>query len=167
MQNNKHIDVVGSYIHEIDENNKKIAKRTYPTTQEEIIAYIAKASPLAHPSTCFRKKVFDNGYIYNNNLKTSQDIDLWFRLLANNYKISNIPKYLLLFRRTKDFYKRRSKNKAFKEFLIYWQGIRSLHGTSIKLAFPILRLLFRLMPSVLVKIQYSSFARQILNKDTK
>ena len=59
LKRNPCVDVVGSYIQEINENNeiiKNIVK--YPITNDECFIFFAKRDPVAHPTVMFRKSFF-------------------------------------------------------------------------------------------------------------
>lgn len=165
LDNNPEISVVGGSIQEFDEKSTNLGIRRYPRNTEEVLKCIAKASPFAHPTVMFRKNVFDNGLTYSERFTTSQDIDLWFKLLKNNYMVANIDVVVLYYRVSKEFYARRSKTKAINEFKIYWNGIISLQGITWKLIYPIMRLGFRLAPKFLVKKIYSGKIRKSLILD--
>jgi glycosyltransferase involved in cell wall biosynthesis len=166
MESHQEIMVLGGAIQEIDENCTFMKVRHYPPDMNSIKRYICKASPLAHPTVMFRKKIFEQGFRYNINYKKSQDLDLWFRIIAKGYIISNIDDILLLFRRTSDTYKRRNKIKTIiNEFKIYKNGIVRLYGYNWRLIYPILRFCFKFMPLSFIVFFYNTcFLKLITNK---
>ena len=166
LQAHKNIDLVGGCIKEFSCNNNNLFIRRYPTTHNSIFNSIAKASPFAHPTVMFRKKIFDNGVRYSNKYKTSQDIDLWFRMIKLGYKFANLSDIIYHLRITPEFYKRRSRAKALNEFKIYVGGIISIHGFSWKLMYPFIRLFIRFLPAFLLKYIYYSPIRKSLNVGT-
>lgn len=154
------IDVVGGSLQEFDDNNPCLNVRHYPENPEHIKKYIAKASPLAHPTVMMRRRIFDAGISYDERYRTSQDLALWYDALAAGYKISNVPDITLYFRLGGDVFKRRSKAKAFNEFKIYMRGIYRLHGFfTYYYIYPLSRLAFRLMPESIIKWIYNSKIR--------
>lgn len=162
---NKEIDILGGSMNEFNENNTSLNIRTYPESMPLILKQISKSSPLCHPSVMFRRRVFDEGNRYNEKYKTTQDLAFWFELLGKGYKISNLDDILINFRINKNFSKRRSLNKALNEFEIYFNGIYTLYGFSLKLIFPIIRFLYRLAPPFLIIYIYRSRLRTLfLNK---
>ena len=164
LQSHKDVHVLGGAIQEFsDQENKILATRSYPCNTTEAKKYMAKASPLAHPSVIYRKELFTNGLFYSDQLKTSQDIDLWYRVINAGYNIASIRDVVYYFRVSGNFFKRRSREKAYDEFGIYWNGILSIHGFSWRLVFPVLRLTTRLMPIFLIKLFYSKHFRELLN----
>lgn len=162
---NSDIDVVGGAIQEFNDENECIAVRSFPTDSKIILKYIGKASPLAHPAVMMRKRIFESGISYDERFRTSQDLALWFDVLDNGYKISNIPDVVLYFRFANDVFKRRSRDKAFNEFRIYMNGIYRLKGLfTISYIYPITRLAFRLMPKRIIKLVYeSNFRNKLLS----
>ena len=159
------IQILGGSLQEFDDQNECLNVRHYPLSPNAAKTYIQKASPLAHPTVMMRKQIFDEGLSYNEKYRTSQDIALWFDALLAGYKISNVPQVTIYFRRDGDVFKRRGKEKAWNEFKIYMKGIYHLFGPlTPKYMFPIVRLLFRLMPSSFIKYIYGSKARKKLLK---
>jgi len=165
---NAHPDVVvvGGALQEFDGKHKCLNVRYYPKTNDEILKYICKASPLAHPTVMMRKQIFDMGIKYNEKYRKCQDVALWFDILKAGYKISNLAEITIYFRLDNGIFKRRSWEIALLEFQIYMKGIKGLHGIfSLKYFYPISRLLFRLMPVRVVKWIYGSRLRgKLLNR---
>lgn len=163
LMNNPDIAVVGGALQEFDDNNECLNIRHYPEDPDSIRRYICKASPLGHPTVMIRKEIFDSGISYDERFRTSQDIALWFDVLANGYKISNLPNVTIYFRLAGDVFNRRSREKAVNEFKIYMNGIYRLHGffTTFYI-YPIIRFIFRLMPKSIIKWIYGSKLRKQL-----
>lgn len=163
------IDVIGGSLQEFNSEEGDLRVRVYPKSDDEVIRYICKASPLAHPTVMMRRSIFDSGLKYDEKYRTSQDIALWFDVLAHGFHISNLDEVVLRFRCEKDAYKRRSRNKARNEFIIYCKGIRKIFGVfTWRYAYPVARLIFRLMPVGFVKVVYGSSIRSLfLHKKPK
>lgn len=159
------IAVVGGALQEFDSNDPCLNIRHYPLTNDEVLRYIYKASPLAHPTVMMRKSIFSDGLTYNEQYRTSQDIALWFDVIAAGYKIGNLNDITIHFRRDGDVFKRRSREKAKNELKIYLNGIRRLYGPiTWKYIYPLARFCFRMMPVKVVKAIYGSKLRKaILN----
>lgn len=165
LEKNKEVDVVGTFMQEIDEHGLLFQVREYPTKPEEVIDYIKKASPLQHSSVMFRKCLFDEGIAYNEKYRTTQDLALWFDLLVKGKKIANIPSILMYYRLTNDTCGRRDISKGLLETKIYTKGIYRLHGWTFAYVYPIMRLIFRLLPSKITKGIYNGKLRALfLNK---
>ena len=163
LKNNPKIDLVGSFLQEFNKFGNLSLIRKYPIDNSEFKKIIHRSSPMCHASVMFRRNIFDDGCLYNEKYKTSQDIALWFELLSKGYTFANINKVLYHARLDDYFYKRRSYKKALNEFEIYWNGIIKVFGYSTKLIFPIFRLIVRLLPSPITKVIYFSNLRKFLN----
>lgn len=165
MKSHPDIVVLGGGMQEIDENNKWGAKRIYPESQDKILKYIAKANPIAHPTTFIRRIVFDQGYKYDERYRKNQDLRLWFELLKDNYKFHNLPDIVLYFRRTSDTYnKRSSKVSLNSELKIYTNGIKCLYGIlSWRYIYPLSRYLIKRMPKRINSFVY----KYLFKKDNK
>ena len=160
LDSNNDVDVCGSFINEVYIDSNLCSKKEYPTSHENIKNHIHKASPFAHPTVCFRASLFSCGLRYSNRYHLNEDIDLWFTLLLNDYRLSNVPYVLLDFYIPANFYKRRGFIKSYNEFLCYISGIYRLHGLTLRLIFPFFRLIFRLLPSSIVRTIYTSENRK-------
>ncbi len=165
LEQHRDVDVVGTFMQEIDECGQLFQVREYPTNPDEVIDYIKKASPLQHASVMFRKRLFDDGLRYNERYRTTQDLALWFDVLARGKKIANIPVILMYYRLTNATYDRRDISKGILETKIYFRGIYKLHGVTFAYVYPIARLIFRLLPKKMAKGIYTGKWRTMfLNK---
>lgn len=106
---NKSIDVVGSQISEIDENEKIIKDIVrYPTNHDELLLFFTKRDPIAHPSAMFKKSFFEKAGMYNEGWRLCQDTYLWFMGFKSGCKFANLDSVCLRYRRSESFYTRRS-----------------------------------------------------------
>lgn len=162
MASNIDIDISGGAILEFNDEGTLSNKRYYSSDSKYIYHNIYKGSPVAHPTVIFRKTFFDDGFRYSSKFYVCEDITLWFDALKAGKKIGNIPNIILKFRRNDATLKRRGRKKAWAEFLAYCYGIRLLYGSySVKCFYPAIRMLFRLMPTWIVKPIYNSKIRNI------
>lgn len=112
LEKNSHIDAVGTWICEIN-NNNQIIKDTveYPLTNDELYKFFEKRDPIAHPTSMFRNSFFLKAGGYRSDLILAEDTLLWYYGFLNNCKIANINYIGLKFRRNNGFYKRRGHFK--------------------------------------------------------
>jgi len=94
------IDVVGSWIEDIDEGGRSLKVTKYPESHEDCYRMFRKRNPLAHPSAMFRKRYFDKAGKYKESIKIDQDSILWMEGFRAGAKFANIQKVLLKFRIT-------------------------------------------------------------------
>lgn len=158
------IMVVGGSIQEFNSKSDNLGINNYPLSSDDCRKYICKGSPFAHPNVMIRRTIFDNGLKYNEKYLKSQDIALWFDVLAAGYKLANLKDVTLKFRRGEGVVARR-KNKVTRnnEWKIYSRGICKLYGPlSYRYIYPAARYIFRLMPTCFVRYVYESNIRRKL-----
>lgn len=163
MEKHPDVEILGGSLEEFNDEGTLHKVRTYPQNFADIKRSIHKASPLGHPTVMFRNSLFKRGYRYSNQFFICEDVVLWYEALAGGVKINNIPDIVLKFRRNDSMMNRRGKKKAWSEFLAYTYGIHKLDGIfTIKYVYPCTRLLFRLMPSSIIKFIYNSKLRNVI-----
>lgn len=120
LQSHQNIDVLGTFVTEINENNqiiKEIVK--VPILHEDILSLMKKRNPMIHPSVMFKKNFFKKAGGYRNDLLLAEDYQLWHQGFMKKCNFANIPEVGLMFRRTSDFYKRRGNIKKLFILLKY------------------------------------------------
>lgn len=109
---NPEVDILGSWIAEIDEKDLIIKPKVfYPEKHEGCFQLFAFRDPVAHPSVIFRSRFFLKAGNYSERHvgeNKNEDTNLWYRGFKNGCVFANIPEVLLHFRRSKSFYIRRS-----------------------------------------------------------
>lgn len=165
MKSHEDVDILGGSIQEFNDTHTINIIREYPKTMDDIRSSIHKASPLAHPTVMFRRRIFNNGLKYSSKYYICEDVTLWFDAIKSNYIINNIPDILLRFRRNDSMMQRRGRKKAWGEFLAYCEGIYMLNGLfTFKYFYSIARLIFRLSPTSLIRFIYNSRLRRFIVK---
>jgi len=117
---NNEIDVVGTYISEIDENDTEVKNLVkLPLSHEDLLYFFRKRNPLIHPATMFRTSFFEKAGVYSDKLLLAEDYHLWYKGFLSGCRFSNIPIIGLRFRRSSEFYKRRSGFKKIYGLLLF------------------------------------------------
>lgn len=99
-----HLDVIGSYVNEIDINSEFIKVRKVPQDDEKIRKMIWSC-PMVHPSIMYKKdRILEIGG-YNSTLKRRQDYELWYRAQYYNLRFQNIDIPLLNYRTNIESYR--------------------------------------------------------------
>jgi len=98
MQQHPDVLAVGSYVYLIDENNKRLRRRTAPTEWASIEETLKTRNCMCHPSSIIRTSALRKIGGYRSKFRNSLDYDLWLRV-SEIGKIENIPQDLLLYRR--------------------------------------------------------------------
>lgn len=127
MNENKHIDIVGSFATKIDEYGIEGDIMRVPISHEEILKYIWTC-PFIHPSVMFRKSKIQNIGSYNPNAGPRQDdYELWFRCAINGLKFANIPEPLLYYRFFSDSLRKNNLKVGWHRFKVGFKGCRKLN----------------------------------------
>ena len=152
FQKNEHIDILGGFCVDIDESGKVIRKRKAPLSHKEIISSIYKVNPIYHPTVIFKKQKIANIGFYNEEYKVVQDYDLWFRSIANNLIIQNLPDILLKYRINDNYYARKSFNYRLIDFKIRYRGYKSIGVSWYKWGYLFVPLILGVTPNFLYKL---------------
>ncbi|MBD3282362.1 MAG: glycosyltransferase, partial [Candidatus Portnoybacteria bacterium] len=115
LDKNKDYCLVGTTFYYIDENNKVIFKKIVPLTNKEIKKGLVKKNCFAHGSVMIRKKILEKVKGYREEIKYSQDYDLFIRI-AKKCKVRNLKDVLYKWRMHKESISMR-KHKAQKDYV--------------------------------------------------
>lgn len=96
LEDNKEYAMCGSYAKVIDENSNETGKILNLQANDYLQINLLFSVPFIHPSMMIRSDVLKNNY-FDPKYKHAEDYELWCRI-ANNYKIANIPDYLIRYR---------------------------------------------------------------------
>lgn len=150
---NPEVDILGTDIVETDAAmcSSRLVRFYYPPS--DIRKHLCIGVPVAHPSVCMRRSVFDRVGLYPTS-GTNEDIAMWFKCARAGLRFDNIPLPLLQFTVGIGFWSRRSFKKSFGEFWCYTAGVYGLFGLTWRFIFPFARFLLRLSPKPVVKFAY-------------
>lgn len=155
MEENQKIDILGTAITEFGPGISREREVRFARSSREALKYSHRRVPVAHPTVCFRRSVFDRVHSYPER-GTNEDVAFWFACMRAGLTFDNLPYSLLRFRIGPGFWQRRGTRKAWLEFCCYVSGIRTMHGfMTLRYLYPLGRLVMRLAPSGLSKILYS------------
>lgn len=157
MEEHGEVDILGGALKEFNDLGTLDKVRHYPMTNEDVRAMMHRMSPLAHPSVMFRRSFFEDGFNYSGRYRICEDVTMWFDAVCAGRVINNIPQVIVYFRRNDSMMNRRSREKAWNEFLAYNDGIYRLYGLfTTRYIFSFMRMAFRLMPVSIIKMIYNS-----------
>ncbi len=155
------IDILGGYTQDFSDVNPCRCIRKHPLSHNEIVKSVYKGSPLCHATVMMKTSIFKK-IKYDERFSTSQDIALWFSAIISGFKIANIDVITYYIRCDDNFFIRRNKQKAIKEWYIYRHGIKKIYGSlSVKQIYPFMRFIFRMMPAKFIKWMYANKLRNI------
>jgi glycosyltransferase involved in cell wall biosynthesis len=160
---NPDIDVVGSYIQEIDLTNFSVEERLYhidtsndisknslvkyPVANEDIVNLFKYRNSIAHPSAAIRKKVFELVPSYPVFSLRNEDTLLWLSIMKVGFKFSNINKPLYLLHFAEDSVSRRNSiKKAYSDMLDRMRVIFDLKGNVLHVMFAISLFILTITP---------------------
>lgn len=154
---NPDVVLLGGGMIEFNDEEGELSPRLMPSSHEEIKAAMCKTSPFVHPSVFIKKEIFDKGLFYNPDCRRCQDAELWFRIIANKYKVANLSEVIIKFRKDPYLYLKRQKSAGI-EFKIFVKGIYRIHGLfTWRYIYPIVHYFFRLLPPSLSQKIYNKF----------
>jgi glycosyltransferase involved in cell wall biosynthesis len=157
---NPGISCIGSWYQEIDEFENILSDQKLPVTHEKIKKFFMRRSPFAHPSVMFRREVIEKAGFYPTNTLRLEDYVFWSNAIKSGLLFANIPKYLLLFRRDKDFYKRRSGIRFGFNYIKTRFNINKTLKAPIYIYFYSVGIgLFRMMPAFVIRFLYLVFRK--------
>ena len=154
------IDVIGSFIEEIDERGLIIATKKVETEHARIISQIKFRNQINHMSVAFRKsKVMSAGGYPN--IKFKEDYALWINLISHDAKFKNLTEPLVQARVNQDFYTRRGNMAAIKSevslyFLMYKRGLAPWYFC---MCIALCRMTILMLPAWLLRRIYKVFLR--------
>ena len=93
----KNLDLIGSSLILIDEQDVQIGTLHFPTRNEQIVRYMKSRTCLPHPTWLGKKEVFDCLHGYRKALYC-EDYDFLLRVLKRGYKVGNCDGYDLRYR---------------------------------------------------------------------
>ena len=97
LENNNDVDFVCSWFRHFD-GDKAVYKKTIPNTSLFRCYLLLGNSYIAHPSVMFRTSfLVNNNLLYDENIKKSQDYDMWIRC-TDIGNVATVPEILLNYR---------------------------------------------------------------------
>ncbi|WP_426879334.1 glycosyltransferase [Glaesserella parasuis] len=161
LNKNQSIDVVGTWISEIDENGSIIKDEVrFPLTHQELYKFFGFRDPLANPTAMFRRSFFNKVAKYSDDVHLAEDTLLWFEGFKKQCQFANMPIIGLKFRRsTKAFYFRRANMKKSIGLLKYrlFKINPELGYGMRENVYAVLYFLMALSPSCVKKFLYNNF----------
>ena len=91
------VGVVGSAVRHIDERGRQLGMRHYHTSPGLVLWNMHFDCAMCHPSTMFRRSVFEEAGGYSPAAKNWEDYELWTRIMRRQ-SMSNVPEVLLDYR---------------------------------------------------------------------
>mgnify|MGYP000878671829 CR=1 FL=1 len=119
------VDVVGSFVEEMDESGIPLGLRRMPVDHEAIRDHLW-ASPIVHPTVMMRRSRVLSAGNYDPACRRRQDYELWFRCAENGLRFYNLPQPLLYYRFGAGTHKKQSPRLAWEQAMIGYRGATRL-----------------------------------------
>jgi glycosyltransferase involved in cell wall biosynthesis len=152
------VDILGGSIREVDRSGRVMRTVSYPQGRDEIRRFVARRSPLAHPTVCFRRRAIERFRRYPE-VPVDQDWALWFECLRLGLVLTSLREVLVDMTVSDEFFRRRGARRAFAEFRVLCRCMWRYYGLSWRYVYVVVRLVFRLLPAPLLRIAYGSRLR--------
>lgn len=94
LENHPEIKILGTFAYLIAQKAEILGKEIVPVSFQAIKKTLIKKNPFIHTSVIIEKEIIDRIGEYNERFKTSQDYELWFRILRVA-KGENLPLFLV------------------------------------------------------------------------
>lgn len=101
------IDILGTACHEIDEHANYLQLKKVPLCHRQILMTLPRSNPMNHPTVMMRRRVFESGLRYREDVKLTEDYHLWISAAKAGFKFANLDDPLLNFLRDSTFFRRR------------------------------------------------------------
>ncbi|MDB4220440.1 glycosyltransferase [Amylibacter sp.] len=92
------IDILGTQVININSSGNTIKTKKSPTSSNNIKYILPYENCINHPTVMMKKSSLENIGLYNVEYKTSQDYELWLRLLPK-FKFANLEEPLVKYRK--------------------------------------------------------------------
>ena len=166
LEKNPDVSIVGGQILEfVEDTQNPTGMRKVPLTNEELRNYAKKQSPFNNMTIAYRKsKILDAGG-YQHHL-WMEDYNLFLRIIAQGYQISNLPDVLVYARIDNGMHGRRKGFKYIKseKQLLDLKKQLKIQSPFYANIYFIVRSAFRLMPANLLGKLYNTFLRKKVQK---
>jgi glycosyltransferase involved in cell wall biosynthesis len=99
LQEHPEISVLGTQICIMDDRDRPIGFRQYPTEPEQTAQLLSRYNTLAHPSVMYRKQhILEVGGYWYDRFPANEDYELWCRLAKRGYRLATFNEQLLRYR---------------------------------------------------------------------
>lgn len=158
MENNKHIDCLGTWATEINEKSEVFMIKKVPKTHMECYDFFKKRDCFIHPTVMFRRSFFDKNGFYPEDTYFAEDTLMWANGFKNGCLYANLQEPLLYFRINNDFFKRRHGWKhAFSILSVRIKVNRILNYSYDAYIFAYIYAITKLLPIGMLKFIYKFF----------
>lgn len=95
MEKNPKVGLLGAAYYQMNSKGEIVGKNIFPISNKKLQKVLIKYNHFFHASVMIRKNILNEVGLYNENIKSAQDYDLWFRI-ARVSKITNLSEFLMI-----------------------------------------------------------------------
>ena len=166
LQKNPNISIVGGQILEfVEDIQNPTGMRKVPLSHENLKNYAKRQSPFNNMTITYRKKHILEVGGYQHHL-WMEDYNLFLRVIAQGYKVANLPEVLVYARIDNGMHARRKGHeyiKSEKQLLNLKKELKIQSANHANMLF-LIRSAFRLIPSSILGKFYNIFLRKKVTK---
>jgi len=113
MEKNPKVGLLGVAYYQMNSKGEIVGKNIFPISNKKLQKALIKYNHFFHASVMIRKNILNEAGLYNENIKSAQDYDLWFRI-ARVSKIANLSEFLMIQRYSMERISINYKNKQMR-----------------------------------------------------
>lgn len=156
MADHGEVDILGTACHEIDEHGAYLQLKRIPISHRAIVASLPRSNPMNHPTVMMRRRVFESGLRYREDVKRTEDYHLWISAASSGFVLANMEEPLLNFQRDSNFFHRRGGwQQARADLHVRLRAMRELQLYSpVNILWAVAAFGMRIMPATLQQWLY-------------
>ncbi|MCP9834430.1 MULTISPECIES: glycosyltransferase [unclassified Cyanobium] len=156
MAEHPDVDILGTACHEVDEYGAYLQLKRMPISHAAIVATLPRSNPLNHPTVMLRRRVFECGLRYREDVKRTEDYHFWIAAASSGFIFANLEEPWLNFQRDSAFFRRRGGwFQAWADLHVRLRAMRELRLYSLmNLLWAVAAFSLRIMPATLQKWLY-------------
>jgi glycosyltransferase involved in cell wall biosynthesis len=97
LETNPDISIVGSAGRLLDERDRVVGVRQFPSSHEGILRSMIVTNPIFHPSVVWDRDRVGRDLRYDARVRV-EDLELWMRLIRGGHRFANLPEVLIDYR---------------------------------------------------------------------
>jgi len=156
LEVHQEVDILGGGCREVNEAGVFLQEKRMPQSHEQILEALPRRNPMNHPTVIIRRRVFEAGVRYRDDVGRIEDYHLWVDAAAMGFRFANLPNSVLNFRRDGSFFHRRGGwDLANAEANVRWRAMLVTKAvTPQNLSWMAAAWILRLLPAPLQSLLY-------------
>lgn len=111
LENHPQCDILGGAMNIINKESEITSTRYYPEGGMKLLLWMALRDPVGHPTVMYRRKILDDGFLYDMDFNGGcEDTAFWFNLRNHGYRINNLQTPIISYRIMVDMASKRGRD---------------------------------------------------------